>query len=107
MVIPNGTVYALVLTNLQAADSFKIKYAKDPGIDGKSPDFPEDLKNEFNEMKGFYYATDEMAMAFILQKYNAGVALLKQDSDGNFKALNTKQITDNNGDKAFEANNCE
>jgi hypothetical protein len=48
-----------------------------------------------------------MALAFILGKYNSGVALLKQDTNGNFKALNTKEDTDANGNKTYTANNCQ
>jgi hypothetical protein len=47
-----------------------------------------------------------MAMAFILDKYNTGVALLKQDSNGNFKKLGTTETTQPDGSKSYTTNNC-
>lgn len=105
VVTPNGTVYALVVTNLQAAQAFNTTHPRvnNPGYE---PGFPDGIVDEINEMKGFYGATDEMAMAFILEKYNTGIALLKQDSNGNFKRLNTKETTVN-GQKNYAPNNCQ
>jgi hypothetical protein len=57
-------------------------------------------------LKGVYAASDEMALAFILEKYNVGVALLKQDDRGIFKRLITKEISYANGLKKYVANNC-
>lgn len=105
IVTASGFVYAFVMIDLQAARNFVLKYPKvsNPGY---QPGFPDFLVDEFNELKGFYAASDEMAMAFILEKYNVGVALLKQDANGSFKQLNTKEITYSNGQKKFVANNC-
>ena len=50
---------------------------------------------------------DEMAMALVLDKYNTGVALIKQDGNGNFKRLGTIETTSSNGDKTFTSNNCQ
>lgn len=102
----NGTVYALVITDLQAAKIFNAKHPRQPGINGYAPSFPETLVDEIGEMKGFYQATDEMAVAFILEKYHAGVALLKQDSNGNFKRLNTYEATDSDGRISYTQNIC-
>ncbi len=106
IITANGIVYALVIIDLQTARNFVIKYPKvtNPGY---QPGFPDSLVDEFNELKGIYAASDEMAMAFILGKYNVGVALLKQDDHGNFKRLNTKKITNSNGLKTYIANNCQ
>lgn len=106
IVTANGFVYAFVIIDLQTACNFVIKYPKvsNPGY---QPGFPDSLIDEFNELKGVYAASDEMAMAFILEKYNVGVALLKQDNHGSFKRLNTKEITYSNGLKKYVANNCQ
>ena len=106
IVTANGFVYAFVIIDLQVARDFVIKYPKvsNPGY---QPGFPDSLVDEFNELKGVYAASDEMAMAFILEKYNVGVALLKQDNHGSFKRLNTKEITYSNGLKKYVANNCQ
>jgi len=106
IVTPNGTVYALVITDLQAAKNFNLNYPRESNP-GYEPGFPGDIVDEYNELKGWYGASDEMAMAFVLAKYNAGVALLKQDSNGNFKRLNTNQTTDANGNTIYVANNCQ
>lgn len=101
-----GNVYALVLTDPVAAASFINQYPKvqNPGFE---PTFPDDLVDEEREIRYGYGATEEMSFAFILSKYNAGVALLKQDTDGNFKRLNTEEITDSNGSKTYTSNNCQ
>lgn len=106
LVTANGFVYAFVIIDLQTARDFVIKYPKvsNPGY---QPGFPDSLVDKFNELKGVYAASDEMALAFILEKYNAGVALLKQDDRGSFKRLNTKEIVYSNGLKKYVAHNCQ
>jgi hypothetical protein len=106
IVTTSGSVYALVIIDLKIARDFVTKYPKvsNPGY---QPAFPDSLVDEFNKLKAFHAATDEMAMAFILEKYNAGVALLKQDEKGNFMRINTKEATDPNGLKIYVAENCQ
>lgn len=106
IVTANGFVYAFIIIDMQAARDFVIKYPKvsNPGYQSG---FPDALVDKFNELKGIYAASDEMAMAFILEKYNVGVALLKQDDRGIFKRLNTKEISYSNGIKKYVANNCQ
>lgn len=105
VITTNGTVYALVVTNPQAAITFNSLYPRQPAINGYEPDFPEDLVDEINFMK-FNGASEEMAMVFVLDKYNAGVALLKQNNNGYFKKLGTKEVSDEDGNKTYIANNC-
>lgn len=106
IVTTGGSVYAFVIIDLQVAQDFVTKYPKvsNPGY---QPGFPDSLVDEFNRVKAVYATSDEMAMAFILEKYNAGVALLKQDDNGIFRRLNTKEVTDSNGLKKYVANNCQ
>ena len=106
IVTANGAVYALIVTDLEAAKKFNTDHPRVPSP-GYEPDFPDSLVNEFDRMKGWGGATDEMALAFILEKYHAGVALLKQDSNGNFKRLNTKETSDANENKTYTATNCQ
>lgn len=97
VVTQNGTVYALVVTDLQAAENFNTNYPRvlDPGVE---PNFPDNLFEEYSDIdeqeKGLYSQTpqqaDELAIAYILEKYNAGVALLKMDGSGSFKKISTK-----------------
>ncbi len=106
IITAGDVVYALVIVNLKAAKDFVTKYPKvsNPGY---QPGFPDSLVDEINQMKAVYAATDEMATAFILDKYNTGVALLKQESDGNFKRLVTVEATDPTGSKKYVAENCQ
>lgn len=103
----NGSVYALTVTNLQQANNFNTNYPRVPN-QGFEPDFPTAILDEINMMKGFYGATDEMAMSFVMEKYNMGVALLKQDSNGSFKRLNTLENTNTSGTPiSYTSNNCQ
>jgi len=46
-----------------------------------------------------------MVMALVLDKYNTGIALLKQNSDGSFSKLGTTQ-TGSGADATYTQNNC-
>ena len=87
------------MTNIQQAINFNTTHPRvaSPAGTNFEPAFPSAIVEEINEMKGFHGATDEMAMAFVMEKYNMGVALLKQDSNGNFKRLNTIENTNSTG----------
>lgn len=115
IVTPKGLVYAFVLTDKLSAIRFSTLYPQRPGIKTGNKDalvttyqpaFPQQLVDEFNQIKGWNGLTDESAMAFILLKYKAGVALLKQDTDGNFKRLHTKETKDARGNKIYTPDNC-
>jgi hypothetical protein len=77
------------------------------------PDFPGPLFTDFDnartyfEYNGFsHLIAEEKAMALVLDKYNTGVALLKQDANGNFKKLGTTETINSDGTKTYTANNC-
>ncbi|MCD2425715.1 hypothetical protein LQ567_23225 [Niabella pedocola] len=97
IVLPNGTQYALVLVDATAAEAFNIRFPRVRGIRNTldqmqyQPTFPKALVEEINQLKGWHGATEETAMALILQKYNTGVALLKKDADGNFRKVYTME----------------
>lgn len=112
----NGAVYSLALIDKQAAINFNSNYPRVPGImvpnsdstvTKYEPTFPQDLVDEYIDVKYYSGGSDEIATAFILSKYNSGVALMKQDANGNFKRLNTKEHTDANGNKTYTSNNCQ
>ncbi|ANI89378.1 hypothetical protein A9P82_08785 [Arachidicoccus ginsenosidimutans] len=108
--LPNGTVYALVITNPTAASSFFTNYPESQ-ISGYPPDFPDALADKFNDIyqtakdQGNQMA-DEMALSYILDNYNAGVALLKVDANGNFNKLNTNTSTSSDGSTTYSQTNC-
>ena len=50
--------------------------------------------------------SEERAMSYVLDKFNTGISLLKQDSNGNFKRLKTDENT-SNGNTTYTSNNCQ
>ena len=109
--LPNGDIYALVITNLTAATNFATKYPSQQ-TGNYPPDFPEDLANEFSLCSSTFTSSNNYsqenanaaALALILDKYNAGVALLQQ-SDGSFTKLGTTS-SGSGGSETFKQNNC-
>lgn len=95
-----------MITDKQAAIDFNQSHPRQPGIGGMEPMFPEDIVDEMGEMEGWGGATLEMAIAFILEKYNAGISLLKKTNNGSFKKLKTSEEIDSNGNKTYRSNNC-
>lgn len=47
-----------------------------------------------------------MALSFILDKYNSGVALTRMDNNGNFKKVNTKSTTNIDGSITYQNDPC-
>jgi len=98
VVTPGGTLYALLVTDIAAALSFTEKNPpQPPAFVGGPPGFPVAIVDESREMKYQYNCTDEMVLAFILEKYNTGVSLLKQQRDGDFKKIITTVSKNGNG----------
>ncbi|WP_114789355.1 hypothetical protein U0035_07340 [Niabella yanshanensis] len=115
IITPMGTEYALVLLNKKEALSFNISYARRAGIkqiqsDGAAviyqPTFPPQLVDEFNELRSWNHATHEAALAFLLKKYKAGIALLKQNTGGHYTALDVVEKKDKQGDKTYLLSHC-
>ncbi|HSN59428.1 MAG TPA: hypothetical protein VLR49_00730 [Ferruginibacter sp.] len=106
-VTQNGTIYALIITDAQAATVFNHNFPRvAPAYKGSSPTFPESLVDEFRELKYLYNCNDEMALAYILEKYNTGISLLKQTGKGSFKKLRT--VAQFKGEQLlFTAADCE
>jgi hypothetical protein len=106
----NGSVFALVVIDLTAANKFKEKY---PPLDiGFGPDFPTEIFDKYDEVKDAFMKKGfselisvEGAMSYVLDKYNTGLVLLKQDVIGNFIRLATNEII-TNGEITYAANNC-
>jgi hypothetical protein len=106
VVTPGGTVYALLVTNIAAALAFTAKYPNQPpAFVGGPPGFPVAIVDESREMKYQHNCTDEMVLAFILEKYNTGVSLLKQHGDGGFKKIITT-VTKNSSGLVYNVGDC-
>lgn len=99
----NGIVYALAITNSSLASTFFSTYHFPTGNQNA---FPDPLFDEWSDIFNVWGSTQEIAMAFILDKYNSGVALLKQDSAGNFHKLGATVSTDSKGNKTYTSHNC-
>lgn len=107
---PNGSLYALVIIDLNKANSFIS--ANPPVNNGFGPDFSltiylsfDQVVDQFRQQGLSPLISEERAMAYILDKYNTGIVLLKQDSNGNFKRLKTDEATVN-GNTIYTAQNC-
>lgn len=88
----NGPVYALVITDPVAANEFLNAYPPD-----NENSFPEDLNDEWSNIFNAYGYSQEIATAYILDKYVKGVALLKQNTDGSFSRLGATKTDNNEG----------
>ncbi len=101
-----GTVYALLVTDIAAALEFIKKHPpQPPAFVGGPPGFAVAITDEAREMKYGFNCTDEMVLAFILQKYNTGVSLLKQNSNGSFNKITTTFLKQGN-QLFFKAGSC-
>jgi hypothetical protein len=106
IVTTNGTVYALVTTDIHAATLFNTRFPRVPSGNFEQS-FPFELVDVFNQIRDLGRASEEMTMAFIIEKNNIGIALLYQDSNGNFKILNTDEEKDSDGLNIYVATNCQ
>lgn len=105
-VTPDGTLYALLVTDPAALQTFIIKYPPQPPAFKDGPKgFAVAITDEAREMKYRHHCSDEMVLAFILEKYNTGVCLLKQNSQGVFNKIITS-VTMNGKELQYSAATC-
>jgi len=107
-ILTGGEVYAIVITDLQAAKDFTAAYPADQ-IAGYNPEFPDVLFDQLQNLVTTFGSSIDgrtEAMSVILNKYNAGVTLMKQDSEGQFKPFNTKESILPNGNKSYTSIPC-
>ncbi|MCD0476795.1 hypothetical protein LPB87_20585, partial [Flavobacterium sp. EDS] len=94
-ILTKGETYAIVVTDLALAKAFSTTYPAEQ-LQGYNPDFPTFLFDQIDMMKdymGYGIEGRTTAIAFILDKYNSGITLLKQDSNGNFYPLKSKETS--------------
>jgi hypothetical protein len=106
-ILTDGEIYAIVITNLEAAQAFVAVYPADQ-LPNQSPEFPDSIFNQIENLKpdmGYGIEGRTTEMAFILDKYSAGITLLKQDSSGNFSPIRTEE-TKQNGVKTYTPKPC-
>ncbi|WP_045496420.1 hypothetical protein [Chryseobacterium sp. StRB126] len=97
-------VYALVISDASLAKEFLKQFSKDQNYDTQSRSFKDEslLGTEFYKAKKYYssgtftdtsdedYDSRAVAMAYILDKYNAGISIAKADANGNLKRINAE-----------------
>ncbi|MEI3791886.1 MULTISPECIES: hypothetical protein [unclassified Chryseobacterium] len=105
-------IYALVVNDSSLADSFLTQFPKDTNynptdhsilIGSKLGDAFYEMKTSYMESlttntSGEQYEARAVAMAYILDKYNAGISIAKVDVNGNLKKINAsieKETTSN------------
>jgi hypothetical protein len=104
VITSSGRLYALVVTDTIAATAFLNTYPPQR-LKGFSPLFPDDLLNEFREIKFLHGAAEELAMAWMLEKYHIGVVLLKKERFGAFEQIRTRLVKEGT-DLRYVADNC-
>jgi len=107
-VLTNGETYGIVVTNLALAQAFVKTYPADQ-LPGYNPEFPDIIFDQMLSLVDNLGSSIEgrtTAMAFVLDKYNAGITLLKQDSSGDFKPIKTQETTQLNGSKTYTSIPC-
>lgn len=106
-IITNGEVYAIIVTDLVAAKNFVAQFPADQ-LPGYSPEFPDFIFNQLQVLvtpMGSSIEGRTTAIAFVLDKHNAGITLLKQDSTGNFNPIKTEE-TIQNGTTTYTPKPC-
>lgn len=105
VITSNGITYALIITDPNAMAVFLQNYPPVQYQFGSSPNFPGQLFEDWYNFTFDGLGNDEMALAYVLDKYNAGVALTKMNSDGSFRKININASTIN-GSTTYTQSNC-
>jgi hypothetical protein len=100
VVTTENAIYALLVTDNEKAYDFTLNHPRQPpAFAGGPPGFTVAITDEAREMKYKYHCTDEMVLAFILEKYQTGVTLLKKSRNGVFNKIFT--IAEKNGNEVI------
>jgi hypothetical protein len=105
VLLKNGTIYALVVTDPIAMNTFLQNNPPNQAQPGLSPNFPGQMFEDYDNFTFEGYGSQEMALAYVLDKYNTGIALTKMNSEGNFKKMGVS-ITVSNGQTNYTLSNC-
>ncbi|WP_346238035.1 hypothetical protein ABDK00_003060 [Niabella insulamsoli] len=108
LITKDGTVYGLIVTNTAAMKTFLKDYPEVPPPSGEnySPEFPNTIRDEIIEAKFLANGRSDVALALIFEKYNAGIALVRQNANGSFKRRNAKESKGEYGEKTYVASDC-
>lgn len=104
-----GEMYAIAITDLAAAQIFSAKYLANKAPDDDN-EYPEFMTNEilavWEKMDSYNFEAQAKAKAFIVNKYNGGITFFKQNNNGVFYPLTTKEIKQANGIKTYTLIPC-
>lgn len=108
-ILTNGQLYSIVVTDLAAAQAFATAHPADQ-ILGYNPEFPDKIFEEIekiqtSDMKYTSVEGKTQAISFVLDKFNSGITLMKQDSTGDFKPIKMEEII-LNGNTVYNQIHC-
>lgn len=107
-ILTNGQLYSIVVTDLAAAQAFATAYPADQ-LPGFNPEFPDFLFNQLQALvtsMGSSVDGKTGAIAFVLNQYNAGITLLKQNNIGEFEPIKPVETTNSDGTKSYTTKPC-
>jgi hypothetical protein len=91
IITKDNTTYALVVIDSAAASLFLQNYPPNQIQPNVSPNFPGQMFDDWYNSMFDWNASEENALAYILDKYNTGLILSKIDSNGKLQKINIKQ----------------
>lgn len=108
-VLAGNDVYVAAVTDLTAAQVFANKYiikptASDPAFFLKF--ISDEIADAWNDMDTYLPEGKTKAVAFVANKYNAGITFFKQNNNGDFYPLITKEVKQSNGSRTFNLIPC-
>lgn len=107
-IITGGETYSIVVTDLVAAQNFVKNYPADISPN-YPPEFPDVIFDQIQDLVNIMGSSVEgrtEAIASVLDKNNAGITLMKQDSNGKFNRIKTQQTTNEDGSKTYLSVPC-
>ncbi len=107
-ILTNGQLYSIVVTDLAAAQAFATAYPADQ-LPGFNPEFPDFLFNQLQALvtsMGSSVDGKTGAIAYVLNQYNAGITLLKQNNVGEFEPIKPEVITNSDRTKSYTTKPC-
>lgn len=108
IIVTGGETYAIVITNLANAQNFAKNYPPDlsPNYPPEFPDFIFDQIAAVRFTLGESNESRTAAISLVLDKYNAGITLMKQDNSGNFNRIKIQETTMADGSKKYTTIPC-
>ena len=101
---PDGTIYALVVTDLAAMNTFLQNYPPYQSNPNMSPNFSGQMFDDWFNFIFNGYGNEEMALSYVLDKYNTGIALTKLENN-EFRKINIQQ-ENINGETTYKQTSC-